>query len=269
MSNEKLMDCVFSDIECPVCLSFLIDENAFGLIGLGSRITDEGYSEEDQKLLLTLANNLIVFLGNMRSFETIKNLNMDLEKRNIQLKKSIEELTASRRKIEVLERAKSHIRSAIRKEMERTRRVSGMDFILILGFALVLSLIFNYSNPSGVNLIPETWLREPTPVIDVQDAKVKYDTETALFLDARPADFFKQRSIQGAINLPLNLFDFVYMMKFTKVQLKREIIVFGRNISKLYDEEVAFRLASRGHTNVKILRGGLSAWQEKGYPLTP
>jgi len=61
----------------------------------------------------------------------------------------------------------------------------------------------------------------------------------------------------------------VYMMKFSRLDPKQEIIVYGRNISRLYDEEVAFKLGARGHVNVKVLSGGLSAWQEKDYPLAP
>jgi len=71
------------------------------------------------------------------------------------------------------------------------------------------------------------------------------------------------------VNLPLPLFDFVYIMKFSRLDPEKEIIVYGRNISRLYDEEVAFKLTSRGHQNVKVLSGGLSAWAEKGYPLAP
>ena len=48
-----------------------------------------------------------------------------------------------------------------------------------------------------------------------------------------------------------------------------EIIVYGRSISRHYDEEVANKLSIRSHKNVKILKGGLSAWKKSGCPVEP
>lgn len=265
----KLLDNPVFPIEASVGLLFMIDDTCLGLVGLGSRITNQRYSKEEQELLTTLVNNFTVFLGNAKSFETIQKLNVDLERRNIQLNKTIEELSASRLRIEVLERAKAHVKSVIQSEMKRTRRVSAIDFILILVVALGLGIMSNLSNPDGIKLVPRVWSQKPVPIIDAHSAKLKHDAGTSLFVDTRPSDFFKQRHIRGAVNLPLALFDFVYMMKFSGLDLKQEIIVYGRNISRHYDEEVAFKLTSRGHVYVKVLSGGLSAWQEKDYPLAP
>ncbi len=267
VTNKSLLNNPVLPMHAETGILFFIDDNRLGLMGLGGKITEEAYSEEEQGLLLTLVDNFMVFLAHAGSFETIQRLNVDLEKRNIELEKTIEELATTRLKIEVLERAKSHVKSVIQREMERTRRVSAIDFILILSVGLVLGLVFNFSNPGGINLIPESWSRTSPPFIDAHLAKLKYDEGTALFVDARPAEFFKQRHIQAAVNLPLALFDFVYMMKFNSLAPEKEMIVYGRNISRHYDEGVAFKLASRGHVNVKVLSGGMSAWQKKGYPL--
>ena len=266
---ERLLNNPVCPIDASVGLLFIINDTCLGLIGLGSKITEQSYSAEEQELLTTLVNNFTVFLGNAKSFETIQKLNADLEKRNIQLNKTIEELSASRLRIEVLERAKARVKSVIQSEMKRTRRVSAIDFILILVVALGLGIASNLSNPDGINLVPQVWSHKPSPMIDAHWAKLKYDAGTSLFVDARPSDFFKQRHIHGAINLPLSLFDFVYMMKFSRLDPNQEIIVYGRNISRLYDQEVAFKLTSRGHVDVKLLSGGLSAWKEKDYPLAP
>ncbi len=58
-------------------------------------------------------------------------------------------------------------------------------------------------------------------------------------------------------------------MKFSRLDPDRELIVYGRNISRKYDQEVAYLLASRGHYKIKVLSGGLVAWQERGYPTGP
>ncbi|MBU0986775.1 MAG: rhodanese-like domain-containing protein, partial [Proteobacteria bacterium] len=248
---------------------FVINESCLGLIGLGNKITRQYFSEEELELLMTLVHHLMVFLDNTKSFETIQRLNIDLEKRNIELSKTIEHLSASKHKIEVLERAKARVKSAIQREMEKTARMSAKDFILILSVSLLLGLVFNLFNPIGVALIPQNWLRKTPSLIDLDWAKLKHANNAALFVDARPVEFFRQSHIQGAVNLPPALFDFVYMMNFGNLDTQKEIIVYGRNISSRYDEEVLFKLASRGHDNVKLFPDGLSAWKKNGFPLEP
>jgi len=256
-------------VEAQIEILFVINDSYLGLIGFGNKITRGNFSEDELELLMTLVHHLMVFLDNAKSFETIQRLNIDLEKRNIELGKTIEHLTASRHKIEVLERAKARVKSAIQGEMEKAARISAKDIILICSVSLLLGLVFNYANPVGVSLIPQNWLRKTPSLIDLQWAKLKHDAGAALFVDARPAEFFRQNHIQGAVNLPPALFDFVYMMNFGNLDTQKEIIVYGRNISRHYDEEVLFKLASRGHENVKLFPGGFTAWKRSGFPLGP
>lgn len=248
---------------------FFAEESCQGLVGLGEKITQQPFSEQDSQLLATLVSNLSVFLRNTRSFETIQALNLHLEKRNEELEKAVEDLKASRSKIEILERAKSRIKTSLQKERQRARRVSLVDVALILGVAFLLGLIYNFSSPGRINLIPQSWMREPPPLIESHLAKLKHEDGNAIFVDARPAEFFGRGHIQGAVNLPYTLFDFVYAMKLAKVDPQRELIVYGRNISRRYDEEVGYKLISKGHRKVKILSGGLSVWRKNGFPMGP
>jgi signal transduction histidine kinase len=57
-------------VECVVCFS--VDEDYTGLLGLGSKIIGDPYSDEDRDLLETLVNNLIVSLKNARAAEALK-----------------------------------------------------------------------------------------------------------------------------------------------------------------------------------------------------
>lgn len=267
ITDKNPYDKILFHMDAKVGVFFAIDEVHLGLIAFNDKLTSIDYSQQEQKLLVTLTNNFMVLLKNARSFEVIQQLNLDLEKRNIQLKKTVDELTSSRRRIEILEKTRAHVKSSIQKEIGRAQRVSAVDFIFIFTLAVILSLIFNFSNPNGINLKPSIWSHEPSPSIDLYRAKIKHDSGKALFVDARPPNFFKQRHIQGAINLPLTLFDFVYMMKLNSLDPEKEIIVYGRNFSRFYDEEVAFKLISRGHTNVNVLLAGLSTWEKNNNPI--
>ena len=80
-----------------------------GLMMLGDKLTDEAFTEDDQELLVTLVNNLVVALKNARSFERISRLNEDLRDKNEQLEKTLQELRAALRKVEILESIKANL----------------------------------------------------------------------------------------------------------------------------------------------------------------
>jgi class 3 adenylate cyclase len=92
-----------------VVFPFTIDEHFVGALGLGPKLIDERFNENDQELINTLVNNLSIALQNARAIEEIKNLNKDLEAKNIQLEKAMAELRAALRKVELLESIKSNL----------------------------------------------------------------------------------------------------------------------------------------------------------------
>ncbi|MHC1728827.1 MAG: cyclic nucleotide-binding domain-containing protein [Syntrophobacteraceae bacterium] len=146
-------------------------------------------------------------------------------------------------------------------------RLSWIDFVLVLGVSILLAVSFNFSNPNGIPLIPTPPDRASVPVISPQEAMEKSRQGNVLILDATPANFYQKGHIQGSVNMPIALFDIVYMMNFPDESKEREILVYGSTISKPYDLEIAGKLLLRGHTDVKIIDGGLPAWMAKGYPV--
>jgi class 3 adenylate cyclase len=95
------------DVDC--ILSFKVASDCSGLLGLGPKLVGEPYNQEDKELLVTLVNNLVVSLKNARSFEDIKQLNLDLQEKNLQLEKALNELQAALRKVEILESVKANL----------------------------------------------------------------------------------------------------------------------------------------------------------------
>jgi len=160
----------------------------------------------------------------------------------------------------------------LEKETERRLRVpalSWFDLFAILSLSLFFGIIFNLSNPNGIKLVPKSWSGEAVSTVSLSEAMRKYTEGKALFVDARPSNFFEQRHIKGAINLPLALFDIIYMMELSEVDRGKEIILYGKTISRLYDEQVARKLVLRGHKNTRVLSDGLSSWVKSGYPVEP
>jgi CRP-like cAMP-binding protein/rhodanese-related sulfurtransferase len=153
------------------------------------------------------------------------------------------------------------------REVQKSLRITWFDYFLILAVSVILATIFNFSNPNGIPLFSGFPGRNTVPAIGPAAAYEELQRRETLFLDARPANFYKERHIKGAVNIPLALFDIVYMMTLAKVEKEKKIIIYGGTISKLYDRELADKLVLRGYEQVRILDGGLTAWDRKGYPL--
>lgn len=157
-------------------------------------------------------------------------------------------------------------------EMEKSRwyqpaKLTILDFVLIIGISLLCALVFNGSNPNGVALFPQIAVHADISYIDPQDAVQKHAASSVVFVDARPTIFFDQSHIAGAVNIPLSVFDIMYMMKLQAEDKNRPVIVYGRTVSRRYDVDVANKLYLRGHKQVRVLDSGMSAWEKKGYPV--
>ncbi|MBI4766298.1 MAG: cyclic nucleotide-binding domain-containing protein [Deltaproteobacteria bacterium] len=153
------------------------------------------------------------------------------------------------------------------REVRKSLRMTWVDFVLVIVVIVILGSIFNVSNPNGIPFFPEFPERASVPSISQSAAWEEFHKGETLFLDARPANFYNQRHIQGAVNIPLPLFEFVYLMTFPKEDKGKKIIIYGGTISRLYDLEVAQKLLLRGYEKVRILEGGLAPWEGKGYPV--
>jgi rhodanese-related sulfurtransferase len=152
-------------------------------------------------------------------------------------------------------------------ELQKSLRMTWMDFVIVLAVIVVLGSIFNASNPNGIPFFPKfpdkALFQSIGPSAALEELK-KGDT---IFLDARPANFYQKLHIKGAVNIPLPLFEFVYLMAFPKEDKGKKIIIYGGTVSRHYDLEVAQKLLLRGYEKVRILQGGLAAWEGKGYPV--
>ena len=148
-------------------------------------------------------------------------------------------------------------------------KMSWFDFVLLIGVSILFALVFNQTNPNRIPLFQNVPSKDAVPSISLSTAAEDYKKGDAVFVDAMPANFYEKEHIKGSVNMPLPLFDIVYMMTFGQEEKSKKIIVYGRTISKLYDMEVANKLILRGYKNTRVLDGGLGDWKKKGYPVEP
>jgi rhodanese-related sulfurtransferase len=267
--SEKLKALDLLSPHGSIAVTFKIDSDDRGVLCLGRRLVDTQYGTKERELLLAFTHTFMAFLKNSNAFETIRRLNSEQKQKNTELEKTVQALSESRRTIVGLEKAGERIKSAIGSAMARANRVSVIDIALILIAGALLGLVYNWASPSGIPVVPAIWRHPPSPQITIEEARAGLAARAILIVDARPVEFYKQRHIPEAVNLPLALFDFVYMMQFSQIDPQQPIVVYGRSISRHYDEEVVYRLKERGHSNVSILTGGLNAWQARGLAISP
>jgi class 3 adenylate cyclase len=112
MSMQKQADFKCHGLLPPTTICafpFTVNIDCTGIMGLGAKLVGEPYNIDDEELLGTLVNNLVVSLKNARSFEEIKNLNWELQEKNTQLEAALDDLKASMRKVEILESVKDKL----------------------------------------------------------------------------------------------------------------------------------------------------------------
>jgi rhodanese-related sulfurtransferase len=248
---------------------FVLEQDTLGLIGFSHfhQVTSEG--TDDDGTFQAQMTSFMVHMKNVLAFATITRLNRDLERRNTELQATIDKLTRAHQTIDVLEKTREKFRQTLDRESHRIQRATGFDFVLILLVGTLLGLLFNYKSPQGISIIPQEWTHSKVAEIRLEEVVANQKTEKALLIDARPQEFFRIEHLPGAINLSPDLFEMMYPMLLGNEDLERPIIVYGRTVSRHYDQDIAYRLGSRDHEHVRIFIGGLREWKHRGHPLSP
>jgi len=257
---------VFSELETGLdvhsALLFMVDDSLMGIVGLGAPIDGRIFTLEEKDVLSGMTASFMVYLKNVRAYETEQALNADLSRTNDALRQTIMDLTEARQQIRLLEVAGIRLKQLFQQKIEQMGRFRVRDVLLVLVVASLLSLLFNFSNPNGIPLLPEEAFREPAAQVNVQAVQHLIGQGKAILVDARSPELFNLGHISDAINIPATLFDIIYPMKLaSRLQPGQVVVVYGRTFSKRYDEEVAYRLLQR-HDDVRIMTGGLAAWEK-------
>jgi len=248
---------------------FVLDQKTMGIIGFSHFHHDATQAVDDEETFQAQITSFMVHIKNVLAFGTITRLNRDLEHRNTELQTTIDELTQAHQTIDVMEKTRERIRQTLERESHRIQRATGLDFVLILVVATLLGLLFNFKSPRGISVIPQEWTQPKVAEVSLEEVVANKETGKALLIDARPQEFFRLGHIPGAINLSPSLFEVMYPMFLGNEELERPIIVYGRTVSRHYDQDIAYRLGSRDHEQVRIFIGGLNEWQRSGYPVSP
>jgi rhodanese-related sulfurtransferase len=144
---------------------------------------------------------------------------------------------------------------------------------LIICVAVLLG--FSYSSFAGKGFFahagtsavphPEVTGSAPTP-INLQEAKTLFDSNGALFVDARHPFDFQRGHIKSAINIPLS--DFASEQKTVALLPKDKVIIVYCDESECNSSiELAAKMYEDGVGGVRIFFGGWQEWLTNKFPV--
>jgi len=143
--------------------------------------------------------------------------------------------------------------------------VNWKRFILILAAGAVAGLAWNAASGRGFALGRSVLVQAGDELVEARDAKVLLD-RGALFLDARPRDFWRMSRIPGALSLPEDDFDRAFAAVEGRLRRASGIVVYCSGYGCEASHVVARRLRERGLA-AAILDEGIPAWQDAGLPI--
>lgn len=100
----------------------------------------------------------------------------------------------------------------------------------------------------------------------LDDAKLLFDKNAAIFLDGRPTIDYEAEHIQGAVSLFAENVDDLYEKVLGNVLKDRIIVTYCSDPECIEAMKLADALVANGFTKVVILLEGLPGWKEAGYP---
>jgi rhodanese-related sulfurtransferase len=139
--------------------------------------------------------------------------------------------------------------------------------ITIPAVGLVLGLAWNALSGRGIALAGNAFVREGEAIgeIEVADARGRLD-KGALFLDARPRDFYDMGHVPGALPLPEDDFDRAFVPLEDRLRSHFDIIVYCSGYGCEASHIVARKLAEK-KIRAAVLHEGWPAWTDAGYPV--
>jgi rhodanese-related sulfurtransferase len=138
-------------------------------------------------------------------------------------------------------------------------------FILILVTGAAAGLLWNAAGGRGFALGRSVLVQAGDEVVVARDAKALLD-QGALFLDARPRDFWRMSRIPGSLPLPEEDFDRGFVEVEPRLRRASGIVVYCSGFGCEASHIVARKLRERGFI-AAILDEGLPAWQDAGLPI--
>ncbi len=148
-------------------------------------------------------------------------------------------------------------------------KVSFFQSVKIVIISAILGLIFNWTSPAMLPIIPKyTPLKDDPRVIRLEDTKRFFDEAISVFIDARKKEDYVKSHIPGAMNYYAEEFGTEDEESITQfLPFDTIIITYCDGGECELSRRLADRLEEIGYTNVRIFASGWDGWEKAGYPV--
>jgi rhodanese-related sulfurtransferase len=134
----------------------------------------------------------------------------------------------------------------------------------IIGFAV------NLFHPDGFVLVSKKLEKNKSIVlISSEEARIKKDSLSAIFVDSRPEDEFENSHIQGAINIPAEPEPEPKIKEYSGMLYgEKELVLYCDGVECGSSQILANKLINMGYErHVYIIKHGIPEWTKKGFAL--
>jgi rhodanese-related sulfurtransferase len=145
-------------------------------------------------------------------------------------------------------------------------RADWKRFLLILALGAAAGLAWNAWSGRGFALTKSVFAQAGDEIVAPDPQGKVLLARGALFLDARPRDFWRMNRIPGALALPEDDFDAAFAEVEPRLRRARAIVVYCSGYGCEASHIVARRLREKGF-DAAVLDEGLPAWEEAGLPV--
>ena len=143
------------------------------------------------------------------------------------------------------------------------------EALILLVMAIGVGVVYTWLTHQGfftkVQPVPST-SNSNLEMISLATAKEHFESENALFVDARHEFDFQQGHIRGAVNIPLKDID-IQIARLNKISKDKLLIVYCDGAECNSSIELSVKLMESGFANVKIFFGGWQEWISAKLPI--
>ena len=160
-----------------------------------------------------------------------------------------------------------------RRQIRRTWETALWQTAILTLMAVVLGLIVNQLRSDSMPLLGD-WSPEAritlkfgkNILIPFEEAKDKFLTDAAVFIDARTPELYQKGHIQGARNMPIGDFDQLSDRVFMEFPADTLFVTYCDGEDCTLSAALALKLKEIGFENVRVLHNGWSVWKSHQLP---
>jgi len=159
-------------------------------------------------------------------------------------------------------------------QTDRIWKTAFKQTVFLSLIAVVMGVIVNQLRSDSIPLLGD-WSPEAritlkfgkNILIPFEEAKGKFLTGSAVFLDARTPELYQEGHIQGARNVPIAEFDQLADKVFMEFPEDTLFVTYCDGEDCTLSAELALKLREIGYENVRVLHNGWSVWKSYQLPL--